>query len=64
MHTTYPTHLIIPLDLIILVVSEEDTNYEALHFAVFSNLLSLLPRRSKYFLQYPVRKHPQCVVFP
>jgi hypothetical protein len=40
MCATCPIHLIL-LDLIILIIFGEDTIYEALHYAVFCNLLSL-----------------------
>jgi hypothetical protein len=37
-------------------------NYEAPRCAFLSNLLSLIPFRSKYSPQHPVLKHPQSVL--
>jgi hypothetical protein len=42
LHATCLAHLIL-LDLIILIILGEEYNYEAPHYAVFSNLLSLHP---------------------
>jgi hypothetical protein len=57
MHATLPAHLII-LDLITLTLfgKAQPTNYEALHYVIFSNLLSLL--------EHPVLKHPHSMFLP
>jgi hypothetical protein len=43
---------------------EKSTSYEAPHYVVFSNLLSLISLRSKYSPQHPVLKHPQSMFLP
>lgn len=42
MRETWPTHLIL-IDKIILIYLAKSTNFRALHYAVFSSLLSFFP---------------------
>jgi hypothetical protein len=45
--------------LIILIILEKSTSYEAPHYAAFSSLLSLHPSLVQYSSQHPVLKHRQ-----
>lgn len=46
--------LIWRLDLIIAIISGKGENHKAMQYAIFSNLLSLLPSGSKHFQRHPV----------
>jgi hypothetical protein len=56
-HPTYHAHLIFDLKILIICGGKYDTNYAALHYAIFSSLLSL------HQSEVSVLKHPQTVSF-
>jgi hypothetical protein len=63
MHVTCPAHLIL-LDFINLIIYGKSISYEAPHYAIFSNLLSLRSSSVQIFSSTPCFQTPTIYVLP